>query len=364
MSASTRSMEETICEELVIIGAGDVVAKRMLPAILASNITQKILVFHNGINEVESGSDPRVEVRACDATALTEFLRANRHPVIVATPPEPRMAIARLVRQAGVPVVLEKPLVANRTSLGEARALGRDHQLFALSYYVQEKAIAWTWLCTGTPVFGTRLVSSGGEDIAAMAAHVSRLGRLRRLAIRIQEGHAHVGPADREAWYAQTPNGLWLDLGVHALSLAMLGAMRETGRSDLRIAQAGTAMCPDQFRCAGHFAHAEFEARFGKNFSDSDTCRRLDARFDFGELSCDLDTASCTLVHDDGTYVEWRPVDAGRYRLLIAAVGDFLRDGGWRGPRSDLIELQCDALACLFDCAPESRRLRWGFGRC
>jgi predicted dehydrogenase len=341
-----------IVERLCIVGAGDVVAKRIVPAILELGLAAEVLVLHDGICEIVGDAGGRVRVAEVrDRHALDALLRANRDPVLVATPPGPRMAIAASARAAGVPVILEKPLVATREALGAARRLGADPQVFALSYYVQEKALGWTWLCTRTPGLASWLNPDDGDHLVRAAAIADALGPLRALDIRIKEGVERSGHAHRSPWYAQVEHGVWLDMGVHVVSLAMLAALRETGTTALDIVPGRASDREDQIGIAGDAAGFAFAGRFGKNFADAEKERWLEARFDNGAFRCDFETGACVLTHRDGRRETLTVLHGdARYRTMMAQAGEFLRSGGWSDRRGDLVDLQCDALACIFDC--------------
>lgn len=341
-------------ERLCIVGAGDVVAKRILPAALELNMASSIMVVHNGICEIPGNADARVTIVEVSGMGELEALfRAKDEPVLVATPPGPRLAIAAGARAANLPVILEKPLVAARAELGTARRLGLDPQLFALSYYVQEKALGWTWLCTRDAGLAAWLAGAA-DHLQRAAAIADALGPLRALCIRINEGPERSGHGDRAPWYAQAAHGVWLDMGVHVVSMAILAALRETGQSALDIASADGVGRADQFAFAGSAGHFDFEGSFGKNFASAEQARWLEARFADGFFRCDFDTGTCTLSHRDGRCETLAPLHgAARYRTMLAQAGAFLNAGGWGTCRGDLIDLQCDALERIFDCVGE-----------
>ncbi len=336
---------------LCIVGAGDVVAKRILPAALELNLASSIMVVHNGICELTGNADDRVAVvQVANLGQLEERFRAYDAPVLVATPPGPRLAIAARARAASLPVILEKPLVTTRAELGQARRLGSDPKLFALSYYVQEKALGWTWLCTRDASLAAWLAGDA-DRLDRAAAIADDLGPLRSLRIRINEGPERSGHADRAPWYSQVAHGIWLDMGVHVVSMAMLAALRETGETALNIASAGASGRADQLAIAGSAAHFGFEGDFGKNFASAEQARWLEACFSEGVFRCDFDTGTCTMAHRDGRRETLAPLHgAARYRTMLAQACTFLGTGGWGAYRGDLIDLQCDALERIFDC--------------
>ena len=149
--------------DTAIIGAGDVVSKRMLPALLEKmgksekegNPIQIYNLNHIVFKGNERWSVPErlqgflSEESNCIFDLIKEDLSPNR-VTWVATPSDTHLYYLRLLLEKPGFIVMEKPIVASAGDLDELQRLLSDktnrERVFFLSYYVLEKALLLTFL--------------------------------------------------------------------------------------------------------------------------------------------------------------------------------------------------------------------------
>jgi len=339
-------------DQLLIVGAGDVVANRMLPALAAAGIARRATIIHDGICEVTDASGLDIEIveipRRAEGKieAIQRIAAATAAPVIVATPPQPRLDIALACRSLGLPIVLEKPLYTTLVDRDRFGALlARDPHVYGLSYYVQEKALAWAYLNAIDEADEPYLVANGAP--ATAKSLFRNLGRLERLSIVLREGAERSGHPGRTTWYASAPHGVLFDLGVHVLSMIAIASARGLARDGTALdLQQGDAA--GQYRLRGFLGPLWLKSEFGKSYPAARCRRTLDATYAHGRVKCSFDDGSLQIIHNDGRSagLALRHSDL-RYRTLAERLRPFLRQGRWQKPRPDWLSEQQIALEVL-----------------
>src|SRR5207244_1763479 len=106
-------------ESIGIVGAGEVVRERLVPALLSAGYRRgDIAVLTNDAADVLAmrstvGDTHRVKVRCATEAAIGEWLRRQRVPTLIATPPDSHLRYARLLAGAALPFAVEKPITLN-----------------------------------------------------------------------------------------------------------------------------------------------------------------------------------------------------------------------------------------------------------
>lgn len=329
--------------QAVIFGAGDVVAARLLPALRAARFARHYVLVHTGICDVSAADDVTLVNARSNDGGLTWLAAADLDPdtpVFIATPPEGRAALIKAACALGLRVISEKPLWASASQRRAFQPL-RDglKDVFCLGYYVQEKALAWTWIHDPRPEFADRLDARNGT-LETARRRVAQMGRLQALSIEMCEGHGHGDHLDRPAWHQTVEGGVWYDMGVHILMMALI----PFGAS-AHFSPVAERCGVDQYRLAGPLEGAIFEAKFGKHFKASEVSRRLIARYQDGEILIEFESGETTIISGAGETVCLQPRDSRRkYASLVALADRFLTSGWPDEGRYDLVDLQRQAL--------------------
>lgn len=341
-------------ERAYILGAGDVVAARLLPALRRADAFARYEILHAGrclLTEAQR-EDARVAVRRIDpAEPLPDEIAAADAPVFICTPPQGRVALLRRLARPGRAIILEKPLYMSAEDAAAFSVNPVFRESFCLSYYALEKALCWTALFADRPALDGRLKTSGGGGMPALRQRASRLGRLRSLTIRIREGAARSPSEARRSWLEEAEDGVLFDMGVHVFALAAkvvdLGALAEQARVSI----AERRGYPAQYAVAAELGGAKFDFSFGKLFAADECERGLAAEFEHGAVRCDFDAQRGVL--EGGGSGEKEEIalvsEAGRYDTLIALVLQYLDldPAAWEAARFDDLNDQLKALDCL-----------------
>lgn len=347
------------CELITIVGAGDVVAKRLLPAITAAQLASKVNIIHDGINDVRPPSSLPVSFADLSSmgTAAAEWVRgyfgANMDPVIVATPPWARSFYLHAALKGSGLLIAEKPLYIDKVQRGDFPISPTDlKRIFALSYYTQEKAITWSWLHDASASQERALTFENGRHAEEVRELFANLGELRTVEIAICEGAAHPAHSERRFWFEAIPAGVWFDMGVHVFSLLFAVSSR-VAITDVTANDELT-----QFIVKGVLHDgAQFRCQFGKAFAGEVERRFLVASYAEGKVICDVDSCSCIIEHDRlGHATVSARYGSQRYRTLIEQVREFILRGGWPQAenRSDTLGWQRQALDLLIEAWPSA----------
>lgn len=367
----------------MVIGAGEVAMERLLPAMRRS---MKAGSFHANV-VVNSLSDPRLtaveqpfELRLRESTeAILADARVGAGAAIITTPSDKHMVYVRPLVESGLRVVCEKPLSSVRAEIEELnarRAAYRDN-VFALSYYVLEKALPLTFFLEGNRAFLkylsiSRTDTAGTREVLDEAAvdEVQRfraaLGEPRSISIRIIEGLENSPTAGSRAW-TEAPGGLMFETAIHPL-LLMIKAQRALAPGRWRNA----GECLQAFRprrMCGHSVEAartdattflrmrqaaaedtpEIDLMIAKYAPQEERCRGGEIRCARGSLTFDFDKKALTAELAGQAWalsIAVRPEFSENYDVQTDLALRFIKDG-WNSSRFDDFDDQTDALSWM-----------------
>jgi len=341
---------DTKVDHCIIVGAGNVVAKRLLPALMRATFSDRYTILHDGKNDIQHCEPefPPVVTRELTTVEIKERLSECQPTVVfVATPPDPRAAYCEEALKAGHLVIAEKPLAVIPQGIARFQALGnQSNRLFALSYYVLEKALPWTWLLRPKNEWRRHLHFSDLISGQKASDAFRRMGPLQSLHINICEGAEYDAKPGERFWYQDQKNGVWFDMGVHVLMLAMISGIDSDALRDISVKKIGI----DQFELAATSGDPQFTACFGKHFPHGQTGRNLTAQFRNGSVFCNFNSASCSLIEENEEPITVSTAyHSMKYRTLVGQVITFVESDGWKpiSNRCDLFSVQLDALSIL-----------------
>lgn len=353
-----------------VVGAGDVVRHRLLPALLDAGQLRpaQITVLSTRIDEESARllDKERIRHRVCDAEEIRRRIRAEGTPVFVATPSDAHFEYITALAASGLRFAMEKPLVVKPQEL---RALGENrHRLmengFALSYYSLEKALPLTYLFTLNPYHAPFLDYDRALD-EAIARTLPRLGRLASVDIQLLESPERSPTAVVRPW-TEDPllGGLKFETFIHPALLLRIVAGRAMPQERPRI-RAGVSPAaqrqdsPTFLEARGERGSARYRLVAAK-YVDPNKARRM-ARlvFEHGTVHADFDARTCTVAFSGGGSPEGFSIGIARryaanYAVQAGLALRFFSDG-WTDIRYDEFETQLETLAWLNELAvPEA----------
>lgn len=220
---------------ITIIGAGDVVQHRMLPALLGEKLylPGQIAIISDRIDQsfqdqlrregvvyqvLKSGGSSEEKVQE-----VVKFIKKRSSYAIVATPTESHFGYVSALAKEGIVFGVEKPLVATAAELAVLQQC-QDQLMergFLFSYYWLEKALPLNYFLTLNPQYHRFLditvKSSPDERTAgpdALAYVRMQLGKLVSVDITFFEGED-----PREWGLAKETGGLFFETLIHPITL-------------------------------------------------------------------------------------------------------------------------------------------------
>ncbi|HET6599620.1 MAG TPA: hypothetical protein VFG60_06620 [Burkholderiaceae bacterium] len=393
-AASVKSdATEAAKQHLTIIGAGDVVVNRALPALLNLGLRaqdMRLLAISDRPAGLATATLAPVMYQVVDehAEATARIAMNSRDPILVATPTLSHVplvqALAKLANKTlaprqRLPLILEKPLCGpgQLSALRIALEAYGTTQLFALSYYQLEKALPLVFVLTANSGYLPYLYFSHADTSDTSGKWRSwkdfswrrlKLGRLTSISGWLLEGTERSQVTGERLWLLDPKQGgVAYELMIHLLVLAHIaltnGARFSRGlvaSADSRISwmHADTSLAPEVAQRAWptglHIATkadgCAIELRAGKYVSSTDTKRSMTLRYESGTIECDLDACTSTVFDSNNTQlftVGIRNQFAGRYSVQMDLVHRFIDRGFWWWNRMDGLEAQLAALQWL-----------------
>lgn len=256
-------MSEAIDQPLrvAILGAGDVVIHRLLPALSRARSRWPIgpITLHDiGMGApLPETSGARLMGHPTSLSAAEAAAEADL--VFICTPPDQHVFYVDFFLDRHTHVVCEKPISSSREEIFSLdRFVGRQDRLFCLSYYTLEKAAPYSYFLHQWPELsdcmsgaiasrtgGSRTINPAALD-GVIAEYRSRLGALTGARAWLLEGTERSSSATVRRW-ALDPGMLLFETGIHGLLLveaagAVLGAGRRGDGWRWHVAGRGTAV--------------------------------------------------------------------------------------------------------------------------
>lgn len=207
---------------VTVIGFGDVVRDRILPALLTVYHPLQIAVASAhltgndkkhlaalGIGSSLSVLDHEPQSEAENQKVIREIsVWTEKHSrfAIIATPTPTHLPYMLQMTQRGIRTGVEKPIVANEEELN-LLCNRASQELFAntfvFSYYWLEKGLSLNYLLTLNPIYRPLLEFDHDLSSQQISCMVMRLGKLKQIAIEFLEGDE----SDQRYWTELPANG-------------------------------------------------------------------------------------------------------------------------------------------------------------
>jgi predicted dehydrogenase len=360
-----------------IVGGGDVVARRLVPALLRSSfrlspgdIHPCTLDLSDSLGAELSALGVPIRVFGSAGALIDELTRAGS-PVFVCTPSDAHYEYYAPLAARSVRCAVEKPLstVPEEIAAFEAELVSGAPSLFALSYYALEKALPVTYALSPLPAFHRFLEWEGAEPMTASASAartrdwMERLGHLRALRIDVLEGVDRSPRPGLRQW-TERGAGLVFEMLIHPLilarnfvaasgaSLAQFRPRATLGTSALALTRGATTFA----RLDGAVDGISLTLTCGKYIHPSVQRRRGVAIYTSGRVEFSFDTMAATFVPTGGPPQTLRVRDAfqGKYLIQSELTLEFFQNG-WTSTPHDHREAQLDALRWILAAALPAR---------
>jgi predicted dehydrogenase len=374
----------SVFDSMVIIGAGDVVKKKLLPALqqVRGTLAGVTIADHRRISNLDFDVQ---KLPSLPDAAIVAWIDENPCPAIIATPTDFHLEYMRALARRQIPFAVEKPICGNRREL---HCLVKEQLLkegFAISMYVQDKGLPLTYLYTdGTEylpfleVLIDQRPSVGSSDDGNLRAFMSDLGKLDRVKINIFEDKSYSPSGPQRWWERPAELSAFVDLCIHPLHMATLivgAGSRMTPietvvgyfgpRADqLSRREGGTVqIAPTFLSCTFEVARSDCKpvpvSIAASKFAPSTWMqRRAKVDHENGRVICDFDQRVVGLIRDDppGRIYLRVQTDLHPYQVPMQLCQNFFRTVGSHKQRPpDCSESQITALEwwyALCDFAP------------
>ena len=199
--------------KMFVIGCGDVVKKRLYPALGAGKYTLDISAY-----DLKENPDQLSVCKYKDnADQILEDIRKNMSQnsvVWVATPPDAHVSyITKLLKTQAKLIVVEKPVAVKESDLQalESCLKRKRNKLFFLSYYILEKALPLTYLATlpaKEEKDKTRKIRAKAYEQYLTIENGSFLDQWRKLLGKLESVQVHILEGnDSRAWVTKNETG-------------------------------------------------------------------------------------------------------------------------------------------------------------
>jgi len=344
-----RVKKEKKTYRLRIIGNGDVVKKRMYPALLAADATPDSIKIYDLGDPV--GSSDTLCLRSSEAALTREVIKEldSKSVVFVATPSYAHMSYleALLATKARL-IVMEKPITCKREELDQIENLISDgdirDRLFFLSYYILEKALPLTYLVSDNEEYAKYLDI---DDKQSLHNWRLRLGALKNVTVDITEGE------DPRAWtYDPAHGGHLVETFIHNVLIATLLCGLPTTWRDVKLSQE-----PSRIHLTATSHNTKILLSMIKNAPEEKKKRTAVFSFAHGEIVLDFDECSAKVYFEDldkTTRLSVKQRYSTKYHVQMdmvktVATGEHLSDG------LDGLLNQIPVLRWLLDLAEKDR---------
>ncbi|SHN46237.1 hypothetical protein [Cryptosporangium aurantiacum] len=353
-------------QNFVIVGAGDVTAKRIIPALKSLGYDRDDIVV---VTVPEADEDwryhidreaARLEIAAPDRVMDTSL--RERSPTIIASPTYVHFSQLVRLANAGIPFAVEKPISSVRSERDILRSAPELMERgFALSYYTLEKALPLTYFIDPLPIYARHLSEDrpgliSGAELGSIKAE---LGRIESITIDLLEGTGRSPHGTSRLW-TELPGVLrsFVETAVHPLlilrhvtgSTAVAWDECIVGRYDPRARQirelVEKEIAPTWFAARGRCGAIDVTMRVGKYVPDSMASRMARIEYENGRVDCDFDARNISLTVADvnrGVIAVDSTKYSANYSVLMSLFTSFSLNG-WDALRFDDFQRQLDAL--------------------
>ena len=359
---------------ITIIGAGDVVKNRILPALIDSKIylPSQVAIASDYI-DAEFKKELQQKGIACFAVnderkAVTSFqerektrqqvmnyLKKRSSYAIIATPTDEHLAYVTALAKEKIIFAVEKPLIANGAELQVIKEHGEQLMAhgFLLSYYWLEKALPLNYFLTLNPVYREFLdIQCNNDDDylspSALAYLHDRLGALEKIEMLFLEENE-----ERQWALTKETGGFYFETFIHPMTLLLniVGFDKEitySSESKWYLTESAQNRYPDVtdklganfIVVKGHAGSCGFDIKAGKFSGHKKRCATI--QYSNGQIDIDLDQLTCDVNLFEQSSKRSLTIQVKeeyakqKYAIQMTLFDQFIRESGeWTGQRFD-----------------------------
>lgn len=375
---------------ITIIGAGDVVQHRMLPALLDQKLylPSQIAIISDHISseffdQLKVNGVTFERLKTCSNSEekvqnVIKFIKKRSSYAIIATPTESHFTYISALAKEGIIFGVEKPLVATDAELAIFRQCQEQlmEQGFLFSYYWLEKALPLNYFLTLNPQYRRFLEIEviGNEDDNQSKRQLGpdslaylrlQLGKLVGVDITFFEG------SDSREWaLLKEKGGFFFETLIHPITLLKNALDTPLNFAALEAQWYVLKSLPDAFEnekyelrdfgasyvslCSVPGTNCDIRIRAGKFMSTKR--RSMNLIFENGTLDMDLDSRVCEIICDDAGSMSNTSISvhsssgAPKYDVQMSLFNSFIQNQGcWSAQRYDDYPSQVDVLSAMTD---------------
>jgi hypothetical protein len=209
-------------EMVAVVGSGDVVAKRILPALHSQGITRReVMVFTLTGGDTQIVDDGYALVQLGSVREVVNRIVSERAPAIIATSTDAHLPYIEAFVDRGVCFAVEKPVVGHTTGVRALPPAFLEARTgLALSYYTMEKGLPLMFALRPDQRLENYLESVDDRAITSEFWNSTRrsLGPLRSYQVVLREGRER-SPSGTSRHWTETPPTLHplIETSVHML---------------------------------------------------------------------------------------------------------------------------------------------------
>jgi len=361
---------------ITIIGAGDVVKNRMLPALLDNNIYNakqisivsdyideafKIklkdlgiafyAVSDHSISENEQSFEQNNKIRQ----KIVNYIKSRSSYAVIATPTDEHLAYMISLRKEGITFAVEKPIISNKSEL-KLLDYGGDklmEQGFLFSYYWLEKALPLNYFLTLNATYREFIdITYNGSTKYMSTNELSfiqhQLGKLKKIDINFFEDNE-----DRYWSLIKESGGIYYDMLIHSFTLLLHTTGLEenivlnekssewylSNEADKKFGDLSKNLAATFIHLEGSIAQCDFVIKTGK-FTGTKK-RDMLISYEHGNIYVDFDKKECIISQENKSeskniLIKVKKQYQQKYVIQMQLFDLFIHQKGlWHGLRFD-----------------------------
>ncbi len=290
-SFPTETIKKNKRKSMFIVGCGDVVKKRLYPALNNHLRTSDVFVY-----DLVTAKD-REEY--CSYLAIPEEICADiskkideKSVIWIETPPNTHVSyLKRFIDSCAKLIVLEKPIAITRKELEEVRELiqtgTKRNKIFFLSYYILEKALPLLFLVNNNKNLRKYLYV---EDESLISSWRFFMGELIKTEVTIFED------VDNREWIQNNQyGGHMLETFLHNVLVASLLCGQPDRWSDVQVSESQTTDGGCEISLFAKSVNSDINLCLKKKKSQENLIRGAKFTFTGGTIDLDLNAKKLTI---------------------------------------------------------------------